>query len=253
MSAALARLRSLVGASTALWAGQAGVRVEPGRWAAISGARSVDYNVVLCHGASGGTALPVSLREIAASGAPALVMVAGEALGEVQQLIEAGWVCIGAVPFMTHGLDRRASGPADPRVRRLDSDQLQAPRALIDGVFGIGPELALTALPPDAAAMPGQSVWGVLGEGGELVSCLAAVRVEEAVVIWSMATAPEARRHGHGARLLNAVLADAARSGARCSLLHASTDGEPFYRSAGFQELERWQLWSRPRWVLGRA
>ena len=26
-----------------------------------------------------------------------------------------------------------------------------------------------------------------------------------------------------------------------------------FYRSCGFVELETWQLWSRPRWVLGRA
>jgi hypothetical protein len=52
---------------------------------------------------------------------------------------------------------------------------------------------------------------------------------------------------------MRAALAGAAGAGARGSLLHAAIDGEPFYLSLGYRTLEWWQLWSRPRWVLGRA
>jgi hypothetical protein len=39
----------------------------------------------------------------------------------------------------------------------------------------------------------------------------------------------------------------------RLALHYSSYVGLPFYRALGFEELEHWQLWSRPRWVLGRG
>ncbi len=252
-TAELPRLRSLIGASTALWAGESGVRIEPGRYAALSGAPSVDYNVVVCHGASGGAQFPRSLEEIAAVGAPALVMVAGEALGEVQQLVDAGWVCIGQTAFIGLELDSWADVATDPSVRRLEVAELDAARALTDEVYGIGPELAQVAMPDDAASRPGQSVWGAFDEGGVLVCPLISVRVEDTVGLWGIATPSALRRHGYARRVMSAALADAARLGARLALGHTTPDGEAFNTSMGWQVLERWQQWSRPRWVLGRA
>jgi hypothetical protein len=258
MSEDLAMLRSLLGATTELWAGASGVQVEPGRWSAFSGARSVDYNVIMVHAASGGTLLTRSVEEVKEARVPALLMVGGEALGEVQHLVEASWVCIGSVPFMAldlHGspADRQGIDGGQAAVRRLDEEAAEAARALVDEVFGVGPELALVAIPRETSSRPGQSVWGAFDDGGELASCLAAVRAEDIVGIWSMATRASARQRGHGARVLRAALADAAGAGARMSLLHSSVDGERFYAAIGYRVLERWQLWSRPRWVLGRA
>lgn len=250
-AAELSRLRTLYGRSATIWVGAAGVRVEPARWLALSGARGVNYNVALCHAASGGEALSSAIDEIDSRGAPGLIMVAGDALGEVQHLVARGWGCVGAVPFMARALEGDLR--ADPDAHRIAAGEMDEVRDLLDAVFGIGPELARVALPDAALATPGQSVWGLRDTRGELVSCLGAVTVEEALVVWSMATARTHRREGHGSRLLRGVLADAWAAGASQALLQASPGAEAFYRSAGYATLERWQLWSRPRWVLGRA
>ena len=223
-------------------------------WSALSGARAVDFNVVLCHGASAGADLETGVKRIIDAGVPGVMMVTGQALGEVQTLVALGWACVGSVPLMMMGLS-----PSDPplateaAVRPLDTHELDAARAIIDEVFGIGPEPALVAIPPDAAERTGQSVWGAFDDGNQLASCLATVRAGEIVAIWSMATAPAARRRGYGASVLRAALAAQADRGARSALLYSSPAAEAFYRTFGFRLLERWQLWSRPRWVLGRA
>jgi GNAT superfamily N-acetyltransferase len=251
MSEDRARLRSLHGASTALWAGD-GVRVEDGRWVAFSGAPAVDYNVALCHGGGGG-AVRATLEEVAALGVPALIMLGAQALGDVQPLVDAGWVCVGAVPFMALPLEGgEAPQRPDPQPRRLQPAELASAQALAEAVFGLSPQLAAISLPPTAFTTPGRSIWGLHTSEGELTSCLAAVLVEDALIIWSMATAPSHRRQGQGTHLLQAVLGDAAQSGAKTALLQSSPEGEPFYRAIGYRDLEHWQLWSRPRWVLAR-
>jgi GNAT superfamily N-acetyltransferase len=249
----LSRLRSRLGASAVLWAGADGVTIEDRGWTALSGAKSVDYNVVVCHDASAGADLEAGVNRIAAAGVPGVMMVAGTALGEVQKLIELGWVCIGSVPLMGLELDGSDAPPAAPFVRRLGGDQLDAVRAIIDEAFGVGPEMALVAIPPDAADQSGQSLWGAFDHGDQLVSCLAAVRADEVVAIWSMATVGSARGRGYGAAVLRAALAAEAGEGARAAVLYSARASERFYRAFGYRELERWQLWSRPRWVLGRA
>lgn len=120
--------------------------------------------------------------------------------------------------------------------------------------FGVGSAPGEVAIPRDLAQRPGQSVWGVHDEHGELASCLAAVRTGDTVAVWWMATARAARRRGYGGALLRGMLADAdaAAGGARDSLLYATEPGEPLYRAVGYVVLERWQLWARPRWALGR-
>lgn len=247
----LSGLRSLLGASTTLWAGLDGVEVGPTRWTAMSGARSVDYNLALCHGAGAAEDLDATLEEIAAGGVPAIVMVAGPALGEVQRLVRAGWHCLGAAPFMALDLDR-ARLSEDPGTRCLTEAELPAARHLVREVFDVPAEMADVALRDSSLRVPGHQVWGLF-EQDELVSVAGFVRVQEVVVSWSVATPVRLQRGGRARRLLASALAEAARSGATTSLLYASEAGEPLYRALGFVELERWQVWSRPRWVLGRA
>ncbi|MGH2863710.1 MAG: GNAT family N-acetyltransferase [Solirubrobacteraceae bacterium] len=250
----LARWRNLLGASTRVWAGAQGVTLSDSRWWALSGAPSVEYNVALCHGDGGAADIEETLEAVAAAKVPAIVMVAGQALADAQTLVGAQWICIGATPFMAldleHcGLDAREP---DPQVRRLGADELPAARALLQEAFALPPELSSVALPDASVGADGQALWGLF-EGAQLLSCAAFVTVEEAIVGWSVATPARLQRRGYGARLLRAVLEHGARQGVTLSLVYSSAAGERLYRTLGFRELERWQMWSRPRWVLART
>lgn len=247
----LSRMRSAYGASAALWAGEDGVRVEPGRWVALSGARSIGYNAILCHEASEGELLKTSVDEISAAGVPAIVMVAGGALGEVRHLAQLGWVCAGEAMFVIRDLEEAASLPRDPNVRKLGSADLPAARQIIADRFGLYEKLALVALPPDSADRPGQSVWGGFDEQGEMVSCIAGVETGDYLSTWSLATAPAGRARGYAHRLLYTLFADAATSH-RAALAHILPHNEPIHRSFGYLVLEHWQVWSHPRWVFTR-
>lgn len=247
----LSGMRSAVGASAVLWAGEDGVRVEPGRWVALSGARSINFNAILCHGASEGELLKASVDDISAAGVPGVIMVAGEGLGEVHHLAQLGWVCAGAAVFMIRDLEEAASLPRDPNVRKLGAAELPAARQIIADRFDLPEKLALVALPPDSADRPGQSVWGGFDELGEMVSCIVAVETGDYLSTWSLATARAARARGYAHRLHYTMFADAA-SHHRAALAHIPAHNEPVHRSLGYVELERWQVWSRPRWVFAR-
>jgi ribosomal protein S18 acetylase RimI-like enzyme len=247
----LNRQRARFGMSAELWAGTGAVEIRPDGWLALSRVDAVDYNVAAAYGS--GERLEELLGAVSAADVPAVVMVAGAALGEVQHLIDAGWVCIGSRAFMRLALggDDQVTGAAT--VRRLGSDELEAVRALVGEVYDLPRELTGVAIPEGAVNDPDRTLWGVHDDNGMLMACLAAVRIEDTLAIWSMATAPAERRRGFGRDLVQAVLSDAGAQGATECLLHSSGDGEPLYYELGFEQLERWQMWSRPRWVLGRA
>jgi ribosomal protein S18 acetylase RimI-like enzyme len=233
-TAELPALRSRLGESAALWARD--VVIEPGRWKAFSGAFSPRYNLALCHGQG---VLAATADEIARGRVPAIVMVAGGARDEVDQL--DGWACLGEMPFMA----RAAGAPPAPGARRLAGGEIDGARELMAEVFDLHDRLALLALPPDTADKPGQSVWGALDEDGALTACVVTVQTGEFVAIWSLATAPERRRQGHATRAMRAALAGTGRP----SLLYTPVTAEPFYRALGYEGLERWQLWTRRRWI----
>jgi GNAT superfamily N-acetyltransferase len=227
---------------------------------------AVDYNVACCHGPDRGD-LERSLAELSALRRPAIVMVAGAALGGVSLLADAGWVCIGSDPFMRLALDGPgdggvpgaggtpsggAAGTAAPRL--LDSAGVRQLRSVIEHTFAVPSELAEVALPGSAAQDapehdPAFEAWG-LYEGGVLASGTGLVRTGTSVCVWSMATPPELQGRGYGRRLLSGALRAAAAGGASQCLLIASPAGERLYRALGFDLLEHWQLWTRPRWVL---
>jgi GNAT superfamily N-acetyltransferase len=95
-------------------------------------------------------------------------------------------------------------------------------------------------------------VWG-LYDDDRLESCVTVVVEDGLMVVWSMATWRRSQGRGYGQRLLRAVLAHHAEAGVSGSLLQSSLAGQTLYRGLGYAEVEHWQLWSRPRWVMANA
>ena len=238
------QLRDELGASAALWADARHV-VEADRWLALSHATSVEFNLVVCHGPHDSGVVATSLAEIIEANVPTVMALAGDALGSAQVAVDAGWACVGDRAFMAL---RSPALAADPAARLATPDDLPAVRAVLAETFGTAPELAEVALPEPGTWPSGTEVW--LLDDGEVRAVTASVRVGTGLGIWSTATLPSQQGHGYGRRLLESVLA---ASGADHSVLQSSVVGEPFYRSLGYQVVERWQQWSRPRWVMGRT
>jgi GNAT superfamily N-acetyltransferase len=238
-----------LGFSAKLWSTRGRHEVEPDRWLAFSGASSVDYNAILCHGADGQRDLALSLEDVRAADVPAIIMVAGAALGMTNLLASAGWVCIGVKSFMVM---TDIDGDTDPRARRLDPEALPLAHAIISDAFDVAKPLAEIALPSVRAETPTREAWGLF-EDGELVSCVGVVTVDDTIAIWSMATAADQQRRGYARQLLSTTLSAGRDAGATTSVLYASRQGEPLYRSVGYVLAEHWQVWSRARWVLPPA
>jgi GNAT superfamily N-acetyltransferase len=247
--------RRQLGASAALWAGEDGVAVLEHGWAAFSGLASIDYNVVFSDG--GGDTLDECVERITEAHVPTVLMVAGRALAEVGRLVARSWVCIGATPVMGLTLDgwvADAAVPGEPSARRLSPGDLAEARDLITDAFEISAQEARVALPDSLDGRdPMRSAWAAYDSEQRMCACLALVLVQDSAVVWSMATAADRRGEGHGRRALGAGLSALSAQGAVRSILYASVAGEPFYRRLGYTEIERWQMWSRPRWVLGRS
>jgi GNAT superfamily N-acetyltransferase len=243
--------RSRLGASAGLWSAQGDHRVEAGWWKAMSGVRSVDFNVLACHGADPGL-VTRSLECVGESKNPAVISLAGPGLANAQTLVDAGWVCIGTSPFMVlRDLGGRGF-EADPDVAEAGPDDLPGVWDAVREAFELTPALARVAIPEEMFEAPGQRLW-TLAVDGTVRSCVATVQVDGAMAVWSMATLSTWRGHGYGRRLLTTALARAAGEGADESILQASPAGEPLYRALGYEVTEHWQLWSRPRWVFGRS
>jgi GNAT superfamily N-acetyltransferase len=243
--------RSRLGASAALWSVQGDHSVEPGWWKAMSGVRSVEFNMVLCHG-SDPALVTSSLELVAESKNPAVIALAGPGLANAQVLVDAGWVCVGTSPFMVLREMGARGFETDPDVTEAGPEDLPGVWNALGETFGLTPALARVAIPENVFETPGQRVW-ILADDGALRSCVATVRVDSAIAVWSMATPPAWQGHGYGRRLLTNALALATSAGAEESILQASSVGEPLYRALGYEVTEHWQMWSRPRWVFGRS
>lgn len=241
--------RSLVGTAARIWAAPDHFEVAAHWWIALSGQQSVAYNVACTQSADPAILHEHCLAPIGELGCPASVMLAGAGLGCAQALADVGWVCVGAPPLMALRQPIEADG-IDTAVRELTVAEVSLARDLVSETYGLDAASGAAAVPDGAAEAPDMAVWGLF-DNGHLVSCATTVRERGQVVVWSMATARAARRRGYGRRLLAGALAHQLGQGASGSLLHASTMGEGLYRSLGYEVVEYWQVWSRPRWVLG--
>ncbi len=241
-----ARRRNLFGQSTALWSSRGEHAVEPGWWKAISGVRSVNQNVVLCHGTD--PELVTRSLAILDNKVPGMIELAGPALCHSKLLRDAGLVCIGSSPFMVleHMVDHVFD--TDPDVIEAAPADLPEIWDVLCETFGYTPEMAETAIPRHLFNTPGQSAWR-LSVDGRIGSSVAAVIIDSVLVVWSMATRPDLRHHEYGRRLLSTMLARASSQGVSESLLISSTAGQRLYEQLGYRVLEHWQQWSRPRWM----
>ncbi|HEY5303661.1 MAG TPA: GNAT family N-acetyltransferase [Acidimicrobiales bacterium] len=247
----LGQRRNLIGMSAALWSRHGEHEVLRGCWKALSGAPSVDYNLLVCH-SSDPDAVKRSVDAVAAAHCQAEIVLAGPGLANAQILSDAGWVCIGTAPIMVlEGIGARTF-VSDPEVSIAGPEDLPGVWDKMGQTFGVDSSLARVAIPEDVFDTQGQNVWKLSVER-EIRACVATVVVGKSVMIWSMATLPQWQHRGYGRRLLTTALMQSAGQGVTESILYASPAGEPLYRSLGYQTTEYWQMWSRPRWVLGRT
>ena len=241
----------VLGSAARVWARPDLLDVHDEWWTAFSGQRNVNYNIACCHSSRPEVLTDHCLQPTLDLKKPAIVMLAGPGLATAQLLVDAGWITVGALPLMAlSGPVLSSTGPDG--ARPLSLDELPAARGLLSDIYGLDRDAAAAALPDGAVDAADQAIWGLYVQG-ELVSCVSIVVEDGLVVIWSMATRTDRQGQGHGRRLLEAVFLRQFAEGATGSLLHSSVAGEKLYRQLGFTVVEYFQLWSRPRWVLGAA
>jgi len=95
--------------------------------------------------------------------------------------------------------------------------------------------------------------WGLFDP--ELVSCAVTAEVGDGLYVgWALATLPAYQHRHYGSSLLHHIDEWYRTEGGGMSSLHmGSVAGARLYASRGHTTLEHWQLWSKPRWVLGRS
>ncbi len=243
----LPSVRTCYGLGTAVWSAHHRHHVEPDWWIALSGTRYVDYNLALIHGEQPGEATEQVLDEIRTAKVPAVIMLAGPGLRAVEQLKDAGWVCTGAMPFMSKhgGIDAN-----DPSFRQLEQHELAAARALTAAAFDVPDEVGAIIYADDRLHRADCRIWGLF-EDGTLLSCAASAYVEYKYSVgWALATAPENQRAGYGRRMIRALAYQRRIAGPPTSLVMATDASKHLYDQEGYLTLEYWQIWSRPRWVL---
>lgn len=240
-----------LGSSARLWAAPDLHVVTSDSWVAFSGEKNVNYNLACCHAASPTVLVEQCLQPVLELGQPAIIMLAGSGLSAAQALADAHWVTVGALPLMTL---RKPTGPLPSGTggSALTKHELPLARELLATTYGLDEGSAMAAAPDRALEDAGTAVWGLFDQD-RLVSCATTVVEDGWVALWSMATRPDSQGHGYGRRLLQTALRQEFDNGATGSLLHSSVAGEKLYRSLGYEVVEYWQLWSRPRWVIGYA
>ena len=145
-------------------------------------------NSVLVYGADSRSLIDIA-RELDQLRSPAVIVVAGPALGNVQTIADAGWVCIGVRPFMQRPA-QFGSLPADPPLPGRSVFTALTTRAemreawrLSSAALGgdTGPVVS------DIETLAGLRVWA-LREDDEIISCASTVEVEGIIGVWNVAT-----------------------------------------------------------------
>ena len=242
--------RQTLAESGALWTSGGRFDASAGWCAAFSGSPFVDFNTVFCWGDDPATLCARAVAEVRRAGVPALVFVAGPALGGVQIFADAKWVCIGQAPMMLLALEDLRSEP-DLDVRLLAPEDFEAAWEIGADAHRIPASAAAISLPARSDD-PNIGIWGIFDDH-ELRAVMATSRRGPGVGVWSVATARANQGRGYGRRLTCSVLWHLRAAGVTHAVLLSSVEGGPLYRNLGFCTVDNWQMWSRPRWVLGRV
>jgi ribosomal protein S18 acetylase RimI-like enzyme len=144
---------------------------------------------------------------------------------------------------MSAGLDcAYAEAPSAGVERACDDAALAEVAELVAAAFGVAAD---AALPEPLQDVAGADAWLLRAPDGRALSAVVATVDPDLLALWSAATPPPARRRGHAARLLRAVLGHYACEGVPTACVVATADGEPLYRSLGFAPAEPLRLWMK--------
>ena len=226
-----------------------------GWWIGITAAPDPDYNLALVHGGDVTAHAQHVYETLTEAGHPSIVLLAGDGLGAAQVLADHGWVCAGSLD-LTYLVAHDA--PIDPGLRVLGEDDMVHARELAAATFGIAPGTAAVAYADVVARTTGVEVIGIFDDAdaddgaAALQSCTLLVDSGPIRTVWSLGTRTGRQRRGYANRLIRAGAAHThAQRGpvAMCGLTRPRVT--PLYLAAGARVAETWQMWSRPRWLLG--
>lgn len=248
--AGLTMLRDAYGQNMSGLVPSTGVHVvDDGWWIALTGAPDPSYNLALVHGGDVIAHASEVLERVLAEKLRSVIMLAGAGLAAATVLADAGWVCVGSSSLRS--LPNAPAEP-DPEIGVLDSAQLGAARVLVEEIFGVDSESA--ALVYAAAHSDENQSRSVLGlvEDGELQTAAMLSFGSPMSTGWAGGTRADSRRRGYGQRVMrqaSAAAFAAVGEGSLCFL--ASPASNRLYDAGGAEIVEYWQMWSRPRWLLG--
>lgn len=233
--------RNQMGLSLIDWASseQMSYQVHSSSWHFLSGLPAADVNLAMIHD-NDEKALVDIKNAIDRMTIPALLMLADKGKCLSENLGE-NWTHVGVMPFMFLDLEA-GQQQSDKRVRRAKADDIEEVISLLSQSFEL--ERNVVAVIADVLKNPEaiSEIW-ILEEGGQAVSTVTTIRVEDAVTVWCMGTPPEFTRKGYGRALLGACLAQYQSDGVKIGLLGATEAGKPLYDSAGWQMLEEWDVY----------
>ena len=123
--------------------------------------------------------------------------------------------------------------------RATDEAALAGHRAVAAAAFGMQPDLVERLMPPTVLANPDVRVYVGTEDGVPVASSLA-VRTDEILGIYNVATIETARGRGYGTAMTWAAIADAA-PGVEVAILQASALGRPIYERMGFRTVVEYE------------
>ncbi|WP_241384879.1 N-acetyltransferase [Rhodococcus sp. CH91] len=241
-------IRRAYGASMRALTSAGGYDEGEGWWVGITGAPDPDYNLALVHDGDVAAHAEHVYEVLTDAGHPSIILLAGHGLGAAQVLADHGWVCAGSLDLTC--LDAH-DAPVDPRFRTLGGAEMAQARELASGAFGIVPGTAAVAYADAVARTPGAAVVGIVDDG-QLQCCTLLLDSGPIRTVWSLGTRAGRQRRGYANSLIRAGAAHTyAQRGpvTMCGLTRPRVT--PLYLAAGARVAETWQMWSRPRWLLG--
>ncbi len=151
-----------------------------------------------------------------------------------------GLAWTGTLPGMAMSPGRAPEPPGALSIRRAtDEARLADHRAVAAAGFGMPPDMVERLLPPSLLANP--DVRAYIGtENGFPVAASLAVRTDEILGIYNVATIEAARGRGYGTAMTWGAIADAA-PGVEVVILQASALGRPLYERMGFRTVVEYE------------
>jgi GNAT superfamily N-acetyltransferase len=113
----------------------------------------------------------------------------------------------------------------------------------VDPASQVGDEPVALAELLDADSGRGIQGWALAHEGVAVAGAWSCIDGDDCG-IYAVGTAPEWRRRGFGRALVEHVLADARRRGARTTTLQSTRVGQPLYESLGYVAAGRYEEWA---------